>query len=117
LFYFRYIDQYRAVSSQLGGPAVDLKDAIDKSGLTLFNSGDDHDVANSEMMYLKQGEHLMKKGVCGPALIYLNQALTINPDSKVKERKKELVSSCNVLKSQNPKRNNCGSCYMYHIGT
>jgi hypothetical protein len=34
-------------------------------------------------MYLKQGEHLMKKGVFSPALTYLNQALLLNPESKV----------------------------------
>jgi hypothetical protein len=35
-------------------------------------------------MYLKQGEHLMKKGIYASALFYLNQSLNINPESKVK---------------------------------
>jgi len=34
-------------------------------------------------MYLKQGEHLMKKGVYTPALYYLDLALKLNPESKV----------------------------------
>jgi hypothetical protein len=36
-----------------------------------------------DAMYLKQGEHLMKKGVYAPALNYLKQSLSINPESKV----------------------------------
>ncbi len=40
-------------------------------------------IGPSDTMYLKQGEHLMKKGVYGPALVYINQALIMNPDSKV----------------------------------
>ena len=80
---FRYVDSYRGISVQLGGPEVDLKEAIDQSGLLLFNASADLAGAPNELMYLKQGEHLMKKGVYEPALIYLNQALVLNPESKV----------------------------------
>ena len=111
---------------QLGGPEIDLKEAIDLSGLTAFNATDNQvlispkiifhpflkarqfdnilgkqssflelstltivgaiDIqagAQCDAMYLKQGEHLMKKGVYTPALNYLNQSLNINPESKV----------------------------------
>jgi hypothetical protein len=34
---------------------------------------------------MKQGEHLMKKGVYPAALYYLNMALKLNQESKVKK--------------------------------
>ena len=37
----------------------------------------------NEDMYLKQAEHLMKKGVLAPALSYIDTAIKLNPHSKV----------------------------------
>ncbi len=82
----RYVDSYRGISVQLGGPEADLKNEIDKSGLAHFNSYDAQPGSPTESMYLKQAEHLMKKGVTNAALGYLKQALTMNPESKVKFR-------------------------------
>ena len=79
----RYVDAYRGVAVQLGGPECDLKEAIDQSGLSLFNA-EPQAGAPSDTMYLKQGEHLMKKGVYPAALYYLNMALKLNQESKVR---------------------------------
>ena len=81
---FRYVDSQRSVAVSLGGPNCDLKEAIDQSGLSLFSS-EPTAGAPSDTMYLKQGEHLMKKGVYAAALYYLNMALKLNPESKVKQ--------------------------------
>jgi hypothetical protein len=51
--------------------------------LAIFNANAELVGAPNDLMYLKQGEHLMKKGVFSPALTYLNQALLLNPESKV----------------------------------
>jgi len=82
-FLSRYVDSYRGISVQLGGPEADLKNEIDKSGLANFSS-EAVPGAPTESMYLKQAEHLMKKGVTNAALGYLQQALTMNPESKVR---------------------------------
>jgi len=39
----------------------------------------------NDAMYLKQAEHLMRRSIFPSALIYLNQALAMNPTSKVRE--------------------------------
>ena len=42
-----------------------------------------HPGAPNDEMYLRQAEHLMKRGAYEPALIYLHQSLTMNPKSLV----------------------------------
>ena len=37
-----------------------------------------------DAMYLKQAEHLMKRGILGPAEVYLDNAMKLNPASKVR---------------------------------
>ena len=63
----------------------DLKSAMKGSGIatkdSLLNPGE----PNAEM-YLKQAEHLMKRGGLQPAIVYLEKALTLNPVSKVSVR-------------------------------
>ena len=45
-----------------------------------FNPGDPNDE-----MYLRQAEHLMKRGAYNPAIVYLHQSLKMNPESKVEK--------------------------------
>jgi hypothetical protein len=52
-------------------------------GLTLLNAKDTATGCPNDALFLKQGEHLMKKGVYRPALFYLTQSLKIKPESKV----------------------------------
>ena len=40
----------------------------------------------NDEMYLRQAEHLMKRGALQAAIIYLHQSLTMNPESKVRDR-------------------------------
>lgn len=93
----RYVDSYRGISVQLGGPEADLKNEIDKSGLAHFANSEAQPGAPTEMMYLKQAEHLMKKGVTNAALGYLQQALTMNPESKVKKHVLNYFSICYII--------------------
>ncbi|TRY76306.1 hypothetical protein TCAL_06373, partial [Tigriopus californicus] len=75
-----YVDSYRSVAVHLSGS--DLKNTMKPTGmpshfkLEVTNDGVD------DAMYLKQAEHLMKRGVYGPALMYLETALLYNPISK-----------------------------------
>ena len=39
--------------------------------------------APNHEMYLRQAEHLIKRGAYDPALVYLHQSLTMNPKSLV----------------------------------
>ena len=39
--------------------------------------------APNDEMYLRQAEHLIKRGAYDPALVYLHQSLTMNPKSLV----------------------------------
>ena len=55
LYFTRYVDSYRGISVQLGGPEEDLKEAIDKSGLTLLNANEANAGLPGDSMYLKQG--------------------------------------------------------------
>jgi hypothetical protein len=52
-------------------------------GLTLLNAKDTATGCPNDALFLKQGEHLMKKGVYRPALFYLTQSLKIKPECKV----------------------------------
>ena len=80
---FRYVDAHRGISVQLGGEETDLKAAMDKSGLCTTATIERLPGQPSDDMYLKQAEHLMRKGVLAPALAYIDQAMKMNPDSKV----------------------------------
>ena len=53
------------------------------TGLNLFNMATNSTGVSNDMLFLKQGEHLMKKGVYPQALFYLTQSLKINPECKV----------------------------------
>ena len=53
------------------------------TGLNLFNTATNSTGVSNDMLFLKQGEHLMKKGVYPQALFYLTQSLKINPECKV----------------------------------
>lgn len=79
----RYVDSYRNTAVILGGSnEADLKSQMQKSGMKVTKvelaPGEPSDV-----MYLKQAEHLMKKGNHESACIYLDEALMMNPTSKV----------------------------------
>ena len=57
-----------------------MKDA----GLTsTLNTQHQNPGAPNDEMYLRQAEHLMKRGAYEPALVYLHQSLSMNPQSKV----------------------------------
>jgi hypothetical protein len=68
--------------------------------LAIFNANAELVGAPNDLMYLKQGEHLMKKGVFSPALTYLNQALLLNPESKVIKEKRKLKNINYSVNSQ-----------------
>ncbi len=107
----RYVDAYRSVAVQLGATS-DLKNVISKSGESedgkgcmsprpsssspfppplplkgmktsfLPAPGTGPGEPNDEM-YLKQAEHLMKRSIYPSAVAYLDQAINLNPHSKV----------------------------------
>jgi hypothetical protein len=52
------------------------------AGFSIFRANDAGGFPN-DTLFLKQGEHLMKKGVYPAAQLYLQQSLKINPESKV----------------------------------
>jgi len=82
-FKIRYVDAHRGISVRLGGPESDLKNEIDKSGIANFARDENSPGAPNDVMYLKQAEHLMRKGAYKPAIVYLDTALGINSASKV----------------------------------
>ncbi len=51
-FVLRYVDSYRGISVQLGGPEIDLKEAIDLSGLTAFNATDNQVIISSTILLM-----------------------------------------------------------------
>ncbi len=79
------MDSYRSVSVRIG-VEDDLKHVIAKTGMKTA-------VANAGMvtapgepddaMYLRQAEHLMRRAAFAPAAAYLQQAVEMNPASKV----------------------------------
>ena len=77
------MDSYRNVAVHF--EAGDLKSVMAKTGMKssvlvpAVGPGEPNDV-----MYLKQAEHLMKRGAFAPAILYLQQALAMNPMSKVR---------------------------------
>ncbi len=83
--HLRYVDAYRSVAVQMGA-AADLKNVISKSGMKtnfLASPGTGPGEPNDEM-YLKQAEHLMKRSIYPAAVAYLDQAIHLNPHSKVR---------------------------------
>ena len=79
------MDAYRSVAVQMGA-AADLKNVISKSGMKtnfLAAPGTGPGEPNDEM-YLKQAEHLMKRSIYPAAVAYLDQAIHLNPHSKVR---------------------------------
>ena len=65
----------------------DLKGALKDSGMASNQQGHESEPgAPNDEMYLRQAEHLMKRGAYHPAMIYLHQSLSMNPESKVKSK-------------------------------
>ena len=64
--------------------ASDLTNVLKDAGHTNLSSQQNYNPgAPNDEMYLRQAEHLMKRGAYEPALIYLHQSLTMNPQSLV----------------------------------
>ena len=62
----------------------DLTSVMKDAGLTsTLNQQQQNPGAPNDEMYLRQAEHLMKRGAFEPALVYLHKSLTMNPQSKV----------------------------------
>lgn len=80
----RYVDAHRSVAVHLG--TADLKVAMKGSGISTKSAhGEGAGPGEpNHAMYLKQAEHLMKRGAFAPAIEYLNEAIRMNPTSKVK---------------------------------
>ena len=79
------MDTYRSVAVHLG--TSDLKSMMKANLKAKGNIPVTNDVGPGEpndVMYLKQAEHLMKRGTFAPAVMYLEQALMMNPASKVR---------------------------------
>ena len=76
------MDTYRNVAVHFD--AGDLKSAMAKTGMKSIAAGPCIGPGEpDDQMYLKQAEHLMKRGAYKPALLYLEQALAINPTSNI----------------------------------
>lgn len=78
------MDAYRSVAVHFG--TTDLKSQMAKTGMKshMLSTGAGPGEPN-DVMYLKQAEHLIKRSVYGPAIMYLDQALQLNPSSKVSQ--------------------------------
>ena len=53
------------------------------AGLKAYSANEPATILPNDALFLKQGEHLLKKGIYSAALNYLTQSLTINPECKV----------------------------------
>lgn len=73
------MDSYRGIACNMG---LDLKGLMKDSGK--FQPGQETLPGEpNDEMYLRQAEHLMRRGTYQTALIYLHESLAMNPESKV----------------------------------
>ena len=78
----RYVDAYRSIA--FGQDTTDLRSQLKESGMNTQTGAMDWVPGDpNDEMYLRQAEHLMKRGALQAAIIYLHQSLTMNPESKV----------------------------------
>ena len=75
-----YVDSTRNVAFE---QTSDLKGVMKEQGLKNSANNDFNPGEPNNEMYLRQAEHLMKRGAYNPALVYLHQSLQMKPDSKV----------------------------------
>ena len=78
---FRYVDAYRSIA--FGQDTSDLRSQLKESGMNTAQAVDLVPGDPNDEMYLRQAEHLMKRGALQAAIVYLHQSLTMNPESKV----------------------------------
>ena len=82
---YRYVDAYRSIA--FGQDTSDLRSQIKEAGMNAQSGALDLVPGDpNDEMYLRQAEHLMKRGALQAAIIYLHQSLTMNPESKVRDR-------------------------------
>ena len=80
---YRYVDAYRSIA--FTQDTSDLRGQIKEAGMNTNTGALDLVPGDpNDEMYLRQAEHLMKRGALQAAIIYLHQSLTMNPESKVK---------------------------------
>ena len=85
------MDAYRSIAFN---DTDDLKGIMKEKGMQMQVQGPETNPGDpDDEMYLRQAEHLMKRGVYHPAIIYLHKSLTMNPDSKVKQACRVAVTS------------------------
>lgn len=75
-----YVDVYRNTAFN---EVSDLKGIMKEKGMSTGATADYNPGDPNYEMYLRQAEHLMKRGAYNQAIIYLHQSLQMNPDSKV----------------------------------
>ena len=95
------MDAYRSVAVHLG--TSDLKNMMKASlkgtGIAGTVNNDVSPGEPNDVMYLKQAEHLMKRGTFRPAISYLEQALCMNPTSKVSRRNISHLQTLKIRRS------------------